>query len=444
MPLQAPLTQGSILRPLLHLTLPFFVGHVFNLLTLVIDRLWVGQLGTEALAALGIAHVSLMLLFTLAFGVGVGTLAGVARLIGARQPQRAAHHFAQGLWLSLLFGLIFAGLAWPAPPWIMDFMGAERGVFEPAAAYLKISMWGLLINAPLFVLTFALQGAGEGKAAMRVASVAPILNGLLDPLFIFTLGGGVPGAATATVLANALALIYGVGQIRHRVPRLRPRRVDLRLDGPTLWGILRIGAPSSVEHLVRNVAGFSLVKILAGFGATVVSAYTAAMVVMSIVIFPGLSVGQATASLVGQNLGADEAGRAWRTAWAGVGVYSVGMLTLGIFTYLGADHIIAAFDHNPAVIIEGGRLLRIFCLSFPFIAPALVLSKAFGGAGHTVPPMGVAALAHLAFQLPAAVYLSQRFGSVGSYWAMSGAFTIHGLASMVIFTRRYRRAWSGC
>lgn len=415
------------------------VGHVFSTATLMIDRFWVGRVGTEAMAALGTAHAALMVFFTLAMGMAIGTLAGVARSIGAKDPARASRFFAQGLLIETAVGLTFAALAFVAPAAIIGFMGAESASAAPAIEYLRISMWGLLVNAPLFAVTFALQGAGDARAALKVAMVAPFVNAVLDPVFIFGLGLGMPGAAWATVCSTVVGLTVGLQLVLRGNLRLTARLDDFRPQLDIARIIVVVGVPGSLEHTVRTVAGFSLVKILNGFGEVVVAAYTTAMLVVMTLIFPGLALGQATASLVGQNLGAGKPRRAWRTAWTGVGIYAVFMVVLGALAALFGGDLTGVFlPGDLAAEAEGGRLLRIFAVSFPFIALALVLSKAFGGAGTTVPPMVAAAVAHVVLQIPAAYYLGELYGPQGAYWAMSAAFIVHGLLSAALFIRRFR------
>lgn len=435
---QPDLTQGGILRPLLELAAPFMLGHVFSTLTLVVDRFWVGRVGTEAMAALGTAHAAIMVFYTLAMGMAIGTLSGVARSIGARDPGRASRFFGHGVLIELAVGACLFALAFVLPIPIIEFMGAAPGSAAPAIEYLRIMMWGMLVNAPLFAVTFALQGAGEAKAALKVAVVAPLINAGLDPLFIFGLDMGMPGAAWASVCSTSVGLAVGLGLVLRGRLRLTADTDAFRLQTSVAMRIVTVGVPGSLEHTVRTVAGFSLVKILNGFGEVVVAAYTTAMLVVMMLIFPGLALGQATASLVGQNLGAQKPRRAWRTAWAGVGIYTVFMVVLGVGVALfGGDVMRLFLPDDAAVEAEGRRLLQVFAVSFPFIALALVLSKAFGGAGNTVPPMVAAAVAHVALQIPAAYWLGQQYGPTGAYWAMSAAFILHGLLSAALFVRRF-------
>jgi Na+-driven multidrug efflux pump len=200
-----------------------------------------------------------------------------------------------------------------------------------------------------------------------------------------------------------------------------------------------VGFPGSLEHVVRTVAGFLLVVLLTGFGPAVLSAYTSGNIITMTLIFPGVALGQATAALIGQSLGAGRPDRAWRTAWAAAGLYGAFMTALGVVIWLLAGPLVGFFDDNPAVVAEGERLLRIMVTCFPLLGVALTLSRAFAGAGSTVPAMVVAALAHLVVQIPLARVLAGRFGPPGAYWAMSTAFMVHGLLSAGLFFHRFRR-----
>ena len=442
-PVDPALLQGSILRPLVRLALPFMLGNFVGLANLAIDRVWVGRVGTEALAALGIAQATLGVMFTIHMGMAVGTLAGVARSTGAGRGDDAGRYLVQGLLISLGLGAVMAAAGLALPAAVLAFMGAEPSVAGPAEGYLGISMLGLLAQGPGMALMFALQGAGEAKAALRISVVAPLVNAVLDPLFIFVLDGGLPGAAWATNLANATSLALGLWTVRRGQLRLRWPAEPFRFRADYARRIFGVGLPGSLEQTVRTVASFSLVKILNGFGATVVSAYTGTTMVVMVLIFPGLAVGQATASLVGQNLGAGQRSRAVRTAWLATAAYAGFMALVGLIIYATAPHLVAVFDPNPAVVAEGAAQLRVLVWCMPTLGVALILGKAFGGAGNTVPAMISATVAHVVFQIPAAWWLSERYGAQGAYWAMAGAFGIHGLLSAALFVGRVQRARAG-
>jgi putative MATE family efflux protein len=427
------LTQGKLLGPLFRLALPFLAGNIFSILVLAVDRIWIGQVGTESLAALGMAHAVLMICVNSIMGPAIGTLAGVSRSIGSGDSANAAKYFVQGMIIAVLVGagLLVGAFFIPTP--IMAFMDAGADVTGPATDYLKISMMGLIVHAPLFVLTFAIQGAGDAKTALKIQMVSPLVNAILDPILIFGLGWGLVGAAWATVAANLLALVLGIAFLLRTPLRDATRGISLGFDWSIAKRVLVVGVPGTLEQLVRTTALFLLVRILAPFGAPVLAAYTTTIMVIMVLIFPGLALGQATATLMGQNLGAGFPGRAWKTAWVSVGIFVSFMVVAGAVIYAFAEVCVAVFDSNPAVVSEGATLLRAMVLAFPTLAMAVVLSKAFGGAGKTVPPMISSTLAHLVFQVSAAFFWSQTYGVVGAYWAIASAFVVHGILNLGLF-----------
>lgn len=434
----ASLTSGNPIGPLLRLAGPFLAGNLLNLVVLIVDRIWVGEVGTSALAALGVSHVALMVMGTLMMGMGIGTLAGVARHVGRGEREAAGRYYGRGMVLALGLGLGLAALGLWLPAPLMDFMGVEAGVAAPAIDYLRVSMWGIVFQAPMFVQSFALQGAGEARVALWVSVVAPLVNAALDPLFIFTLELGVEGAAWASLAAYATGLVAGAVAIARGDLRFRVTRASFTRGQGITRRVLRVGLPGTLEHLVRTSASFVLVTILTPFGETVLSAYSIALVVAMALVYPGLAIGQAAASLMGQNLGAGEPRRAWHTAWLAVGLYVVAISVAGVVVWVFAESLIAAFDDNPAVVAEGARLMRIQVMAYPFIALAIVLSKAFGGAGSTVRAMISAAVGHLVVQIPTAYFASRAYGPVGAYWAVVLAFAVHAAIQASLFVQRYR------
>ena len=355
--------------------------------------------------------------------------------MGAGRPEEAARFTVNGVFIGFAFGLCMLGLSFFAPAHVLAFMGADPAVSGPAAAYLGVTMGGLALHAPLLMLAFSFQGAGLLKHALALSAVPALLNAALDWPFIFGLNLGVVGAAWAGVLSHAVGLSIGL-VLLWRSP-LRPHAKGLVLTRSVARQIVNIGVPGSLEHMVRTVAGFALVTIISAFGAEVVSAYTSGQVVLMLLIAPGIAFGQATAALVGQNLGAGSPRRAWLTVWTSTGLYVALMVVVGVAIFLGADHLIGIFDPAPAVMEEGAEMLRYSIVCFPLLAVAMTVSRAFAGAGRTLPMMLVAAVAHLGVQIPAAYLFSRQMGPSGAYVGMSLAFCVHGILAAVLFVRRF-------
>jgi putative MATE family efflux protein len=427
------LTQGSLTRRLAELAGPFLLANLLHLAVLAADRIWIGRVGTSALAGLGLAHVAIMICFTLLLGPAIGTLAGVAQHIGSGNRDKAEKVLGQGILISIILGLAFGLSALIAPQLVLSFMGEQANVSTATEAYLRVSLFALCFQAPLLVLTFAIQGAGDAKAALVIQAIAPMVNGVLDPILIFGLDWGMVGAAWASVFGYGCALVIGLAMVTGDGLRIRLIRPIFRFDRRVSSQVIRVGVPGTIEQIVRTSALFLLVRILAQFGQVILSAYTVTIMITLVFVRLGVALGQATATLVGQNVSAGKLTRAWKTAWISVSLYGCFMVfSMGLLWYFSVD-LIGIFDAQPDVVAEGGHLLKIMACSFPGIAVALILSKAFAGASKTKPPMIAAALAHLVFQIPLAWYWSKLHGPQGAYWAMTIAFYVHAALNAYLF-----------
>ena len=172
MTLRNAATDGPVSLALVRLAAPLMLGSILTVLMLVTDRLWVGGLGSDALAGLGLAQGLLVVLTTAFLGVGLGTLSSVARATGAGQDDATTARATAGLWLAAAIGLVLALLGVFLPTWWPGDVGFSAG----AGRYLQITLVGALAQGPLLVATFALHGLGSGRAALRVAAVAPLIR----------------------------------------------------------------------------------------------------------------------------------------------------------------------------------------------------------------------------------------------------------------------------
>jgi putative MATE family efflux protein len=415
-------------RALLGLAAPLLATGGLNLASMLGDRLWIGWLGRDALAGLAGAHAVWMLLFTAILGLSLGTLAGVARARGAGDDEEAAASAGAGLAVALGVGGLAALLAWPVAWGTQPFLAPTPAVAEPAALYLAIVFAGALLQAPLMAALFALQGAGEARAALRAGAIYPLANLVLTPLLLIP--WGLAGAALATVLANALALGAALWLLRSvlgvRVAHLRPTRTRV-------GAVASVGVPRTLEHAVRNGAGLVLVVLLAPFGSSVLAGYAAALGVLLLLIHPGLALGQAAAACVGQSLGAGRLQRAWSSAWWAAGLYAAFLALAGLVLQQAAPSLIGLFDRDPETVAAGSLLLRTLAPVLPLLGVGLVLGKAFGGARRARLSLLAATVAHIGVQIPLVLVLGNAWGVQGAFAGMAAAYAAHGAVAAGLF-----------
>ena len=434
------LVEGGIASGLLRLSGPMFVSALLQNLQSVIDLFWVGRLGSESVAALAVSGIILMLLFPVIMGVSMGTVAMVSRAIGAKNPDEAGEIAGQSMLLALIFGLAAGAVGYCFAGTLCRLLGAAPEVAPLATTYLRISFAGAFTVFILFVGNSALQGAGNSTIPMFAMALATLLNLGLDPLLIFGLLGlprlGVAGAAVATVIAQALAAILVMSVLHSgRVAGMHAHLGRWRLRSDLAWRLLRIGTPSSGQMLSRSLMSLLLMRIVAESGTAAVAAYGIGLRFHMIVLMPAFTLGNAVATMVGQNLGAGKPDRARRSAWIATGMDVVIMAISAIILCVAARPLMGAFDKNPEVIRIGVNYLRTVSPFYIFAALAIVLGRGLMGAGDSMGSMVCTIIGLWGVQVPLAFYLSRVItpSTQGVWWAIAAAITVHGLLVTIWF-----------
>ncbi len=412
----------------------------------VIDLFWVGRLGPAALAAVAMGGAVMMMVFPAIMGLSAGTIALVARSVGAGRPWEAGRVAGQSLLLALLVGAVTAGIGAVFSRSVLVLLDAAPEVADEGGHYLRILLAGSFTMNLLFVGNAALQGAGDTVRPMAFMATAAVLNIGLDPLLIFGIGPfpelGVRGAAWATVLAQAVAAIGLVAHLHRRRARVRLRARLWRPDARQLGRIVRIGLPGSGQMLARSLVSLVLMRLVAGFGTAAVAAYGTAWRCFMVFLMPAFVLGAASATIVGQCLGAGRPRRARRAAWLATGYDAafIAVAALGVVVY--APAVIGVFNDDPEVIRIGVRLLRIVAPSYLLAAPAIILGRSLQGAGDTFWPMVATVISLWGVQLPLAVFASRGpDGRLdGIWWAMVLAIAVHAVLVTAWFeTGRWQR-----
>jgi putative MATE family efflux protein len=440
-PQKNQLIEGSITSSILVLAFPLLVRAGLQSLQSVIDMFWVGKLGSTSIAAISMGGTVIMALIPLFFGIATGTVALISRNIGSHYYHQANEIAAQSLIMAFISSLFFVILGLSISKPILQLLQAKGEVLILGEAYLKILLLGGITTALLFLGGAILQGAGDATTPMHIMGSVTVLNIILDPLLIFGLFGlpkmGVSGAALATVLAQAIGaslILFIIFKGKSHIHVLFKKiKINLKL----ICQILKIGIPTSLQLFFRTLMNMFLISIVAGFGTYAIAAYGISMRLHMLILMPAFALGQASATLVGQNLGAEKKERAKKCANMSTlfDVFLMCIFAILFFTF--SKQIISIFNYNPQIIKEGSHLLRITAPFFPFIALGVIFSKSLQGAGETIPPMIITLVTLWGLQIPLAIILSKYFqwGTVGIWWAMAfsslanGSFTFGWFAT---------------
>jgi putative MATE family efflux protein len=407
----------------------------------VLDVFFVGRLGPDAVAAVGLTESLLTVVFAVAVGLCMSATALVARRIGEKQPEEAARAAVQAVAVGVLASLPFAvvGLLWSRE--LLTLIGAPAAVVEAGWGYTAWMLGGNASIMLLFLINAVFRGAGDATVAMRSLWLANAVNIVLDPCLIFGLGPfpqlGVTGAAIGTTVGRAAGVAYQLRALASEEGRLRIGRRHLALDRGLMAHLVRLSLGGVGQFLIGTASWLGLVRILTLFGASALAGYTIALRIVIVALLPSWGMSNAVATLVGQNLGAGKPDRAERSVWI-VGLYNMAFL-LGVMAAFvwGAEPLIAVFSADPAVQRLGAQCLRIVSYGYAFYAWGMVLVQAFNGAGDTVTPTWINLGCYWLFQIPLALVLAHGLGHgpLGVFLAITLAESLLAVVGLAVFRR---------
>jgi len=426
------LTKANTVKSIWVLALPIMVGNILQTAFNIVDMIWVGRLGPEAIASVAMSGAVLLVIITLIIGVSTGTQSLVARFTGAKKHKSAENIAMQSLIIGAFLSTILAIMGFILSRPILQALGAEGATLEQGIEYLKIVLAGGLVMVYLFLVNAIFRAAGDTLTPMLIMIGATILNVILDPLMIFGIGFprmGVAGAALATVLSRGLGALVGLYILFQGYSRIRVHLAKLQIDLKVIFKILRLGFPNSVQMALRSIAGLILMSIVAQYGSYAVAAYGIGLRIFSVVLMPGFALATSAATLVGQNLGANKLYRARACAWQATGFNMLLMGLVGIFFFVFSPTLISIFNTNPGIVKLGSEYLKITSLSYIFVAQGLVLGRSLMGAGDTISPMLISLFALLGIQIPLAIILPNHLalGISGIWWAILLSSVLQGI-----------------
>jgi putative MATE family efflux protein len=434
-------TEGSLNRAILLLAVPMVLEMVLESLFAVVDVFWVGRLGANAVATVGLTESLLSLVFAVSIGLGMSTTAMVARRIGEKDPEGAAVAAVQAILLGLGVAVAIGLPCWIWASRLLALMGASPEIVSLGTGYARIALGGSGAVLLLFLNNAIFRGAGDAAIAMRLLWVSNIINLILDPCLIFGLGPfprlGVTGAALATLTGRSIGVAYQFYRLLRGTERLRILSRQLRVNLTILLRLLRVSLTGILQFAIAHTSWIGLVRIISVFGSAALAGYTIAIRIVVFAILPSWGLSNAAATLVGQNLGAKQPERAEQAVWR-TGLYNMIFLgVIGLFFVFFAEPIVRLFTHDPAVVPLGASCLRIVSYGNIGYAYAFVMMQAFNGAGDTVTPTIVNFFGFWLLEIPLAYWLAIRldFRSNGVFWSIVVAEGSIAAASAILFKR---------
>jgi putative MATE family efflux protein len=370
------------------LAVPMIGGMLFHAAYSVLNTVFVGSLGPEALAAITFVGPVFFVSMAISEGLASGVTAVIAQAVGRGDAREADVASSNALTLSMGIGFLLSMLGHLAGPSLLEELGAEGGTVEQAWAYFVILVWGI----PLFFLSSALRavltGEGDSRTPMIVLAVATGLNAALDALFIWGLGMGIEGAGYATLLAQVLSLLVFGTLIYFRRGGAFPFHAALLLPQKgVVFRVFAIGGPAAASQLVMSAGMMLGNKLLSHFGQVVVAGFGAASRMDMIVALPVIGLAGAAVALIGMFAGAGRADLVRSTTLYAIRWALLLTAGLGTAVYLASDTIMGAFTEDVEAARIGLLYYRYMLMAYPLMAVGMITSRVLQGLGHGLPPL---------------------------------------------------------
>lgn len=440
------LTKGSISGATIYLAVPMILELAMESLFAVVDIFFVGKLGVEAVAVVGLTETVMTLIYSLAIGMGMAATALVARRIGEGDKIMASKSAAHAIGVGAVFGAFFSIVAGYLAPHILQLMGASEQVIAMGADYTRISFFNTVNIVLLFVINGIFRGAGKAFIAMRVLWIANAVNIVLDPLLIFGIGPfpelGLEGAAIATFAGRMIGVLVQVYILSFNKPGIHIVRESMVYSKKLTLKFLKISSGGIGQFFIESASWILLIRIVSEFGDATVAGYTFAVRVLLFVILPSWGFSNAASTMVGQNLGANRPDRAESSVWYAVKVNTIFLSIVGVLMLVFSHEIIGLFTDSEEALAIGSNGIKTFGVLFFFFGAGMVLPQAYNGAGETKTPTIVNFICFWVVQLMCAYLLAFTFD-----YGINGIFAsilIADITHMIVFYFLFKGgSWKG-
>jgi len=407
----------------------------------LVDTFFVSKLGVVATATVGLTETLMVPVYSIAWGLGMGITAVVARRTGEKNKEGARSGAGQSLLIALVCGLVLAVPSSFFAADLLQLMGAEPAVLALATPYARLMLASNLVVTLLFAMNAVFRGTGNAGIALRTLALANGINIVLDPMLIFGMGPfpelGVQGAAVATVIGRSAGVLYLLWNLLRSNGLIGVRWSDLKPQAEVIRGIIKVSLGGIGQFLIASLSWVFLVRVISSFGTVAVGGYVVAVRIIIVALLPAWGMANAAATLVGQNLGAQQPERAARSAWWCGHYNMVFMVLVTLFFWACAPWIVSFFGQGAEADAYAILALRVISLGYFFYGYGMVLAQALNGAGDSLTPTWLNVICFWILEIPLAyiMAITLALGPVGVFASVAISESILAVLCAIIFQR---------
>jgi putative MATE family efflux protein len=429
-------TVGSIRKAVFLLAVPMILELSLESVFALVDIFFVGKLGENAIASVGLTESVITIVYSIAIGLSTAAGAVVARRIGEKNPEGAAHAGAQSLIIAFIISAVLTVVGMVYAGDILALMGASKEVIADGAIFTRIMFGGSLVIILIFLINGIFRGAGNAAMAMKSLWIASFVNIILCPILIHFFG--LKGAAMATVTGRTSGVVYQLYHLAKGNGIVKFTAAHFSFDTPIIKSIVGIAWPATLQFVIASGSWIVVARLVAETGGTAASAgYQVAIRNVVFFILPAWGLSNAAATLVGQNLGAKEIDRAEKSVMITAKYNAIFMGLVMVIFLCFANQIIRVFTQDEDVVKYGTQALRVFGSAYIFYGIGMVMTQALNGAGDTKTPTWINFICFWLIQIPLAWYLSKHLDmkATGAFISIPIAETMLALAAWYYFKK---------
>ncbi len=437
----ADYTSINIGKAIFLLAVPMVLELIMESTFAIVDIYFVGKLGASAVATVGLTETYLFLLYSIAIGLATAVTAVIARRIGEKNKAEAAKAAVQSIFLALIASVPFAVAGIVYARELLALMGADQWALDHGYRYTQWMLGGNAVIMFLFVINAIFRGAGDAAIAMRILWIANGVNIILDPLLIFGWGFipalGIEGAAIATNIGRGVGVLVQLGLLFRGGKHIQVKLAQIAWDAKVMLNLVKTSLGGIGQMIVAMTSWIFIMRILAEIGSNAVAGSTIALRIMMFTMMPAMGLANAAATLVGQNLGAGNPGRAESAVWKTGACNMIFLIAVALVYFFFNRQLMGIFSDDSEVIAIGAEWLRLLSFSLFIYGWWMVSVQAFNGAGDTKTPTKINLVFFWLIQIPLSWLFAIHFGwgHSGVFWAVFISESSVGLFTLWLFSR---------
>ena len=434
------LKEEAPTRAVIKLGVPLIAGMFIMVLYNLVDTYFIGLMKDDfRLAAVNLAYPVMMVMIAISNMIGTGASSLIARSLGAGDTEKAEHTVTAGFVLTVINSAVVsaAGLLFLHP--IVGLLGAKSNTFDYTAQYVQVLFIGSIFTMGNYTFGQLLRSEGSVRYSVLGMVIGTLMNIVLDPLFIFTFGLGIRGAAIATVLGNAAGMATSLLFYMRGKTLLSPALKYIKPTAEILGEIFWVGVPATLETLLSSAAFIVNNNLAVAYGELTVAAMGVAQKLLSVgnYVYQGFAAG--TQPIMGYNYGAKNYSRMMKVLKSGLlvvtGTELFIMAVFGIF----APQLIGIFTDTAEVVDIGSRVLRTVMLILPFVGSISMSRMSFQAMGKPQYAFGITLVRQLILYIPLLLLFDHCFGFTGMLFAQPVTEFIMAIVAVSMLARFIKR-----